>query len=143
MAKNTPTTKPPATAQAKPNYDVYVSILQAQINADIQAVKTGALDEELLRERVMTGFEPGGVSTQLALWLCALSNGLVDDLSVIVAGGAEGPTLEFIPQWDSKESVMSPVLILPVPGVVKRPAPVPHVTDQGADAQLVQASQQA
>jgi hypothetical protein len=111
------------------NYGAYVDVLQKQINADIQAVKIGALDDEILRSRIYEG-SPYSAMTTLTLWLCALSTGIVDNLEVIVSAGDQGPHLDFIPQWRSPgDNVKIPVLRLKIPGPVMQPSVSDHLVD--------------
>lgn len=117
MANDTPQKK----AAAKPRksagtHSAFVNLLQQQVNTDIQAVKAGAIDEELLRARLVENIDPSSAMTQLSLWLCALANGVVDDLAVIVGEKGGDPTMDFLPIMNSLRDVKAPLLRLPLPG---------------------------
>lgn len=99
---------------------MYVELLQAQINTDIQAVKSGALEESILRQRMQDAIfqdpDPESVQVQLTLWLLALATGVVDNLQLKVSIGDDGPILLPRPQFTSRDDDMAPVLDLRVPG---------------------------
>ena len=104
MAETKPPVKKAAAASNKtaakkaPDVSAYVSLLQTQVNSDIQSVKSGALDEELLRSKMVGEMDPVSLNTKLTLWLHALAGGLIDNLSVIVYAGDTGPEMEFFPE---------------------------------------------
>lgn len=120
MAKRSPPAPPGDDSRNRTTIETYVTIIQSQVNSDIQAVKSGVLDEELLRARLLKDMDPSSSTTRVALWLCALAVGMIDDLDVRVIAGALGPDFEFYPQWNQDRPAKAPVLVLAVPGPAKR-----------------------
>ena len=95
----------------------YLQLLQRGIEADIQAVKAGALDEELLRDRFKRDMsEPNAT---VMLWLSAMVLGVVDDLSAKVEDRGGVPHYTFIPTWNQEHRTLAPVIHLAPPGPVQ------------------------
>lgn len=131
-AAKTEATKP----AAKNNSSMYLNMLQASINADIHAAKVGALDEELLRSKMLKDVNPNSIATRVNLWLCALVSGVIDDVEIEILESDNGPDLEVYPTIGGKNSQKAAVLQLQIPGPAKPVVRVePH--QAGDDARLV------
>jgi hypothetical protein len=112
--------KPPV---GKPKTNPYIDLLQQQVSADVDAVRFGAVDEELLRARMLSALKnPTGETTKLILWLTALHIGIIDDLGVLVEDRNGGPVFEFIPTVKPENPAKAAILRLPLPGPQERRA---------------------
>jgi hypothetical protein len=104
----------------------YIRMIQQQVNSDIQAIRTGSLDEQLLRDRAAECTGPNDPAMALCIWLNGLLTGIYDNLEVTVKEGQEGPEFQFKPSWAEKPVSRAPVIRLTPPGPAKQaPAVLP------------------
>ena len=110
-------------AVKKPDESVYVEILQNQVNTDIEAVKIGSMDEELLRKKLQTC--PDGPETAFILWLGCLSLGMIDGLEATVEDQDGVPVYICLPIWESARNPRTPIIHLHPIGPTRQESVIP------------------